>query len=251
MQDKIIAFPKKRGASEQVSQYQLPVPLTPLIGREREVLDSCTLLRRPEVRLLTLTGTGGVGKTRLGLEVAREMVEEFADGVCFVSLAPVSDPERVIPAIAQTLGLRETTDRPLAEQLHDYLRDREMLLLLDNFEQIVAAAPQLVDLLVHCPELHLLITSRAPLRIPGEYEFPVSPLVVPNLAQHPDNESIMQAAAVQLFVQRARAVQPTFQLTPANATTTAKIWRSNWQPLASDYCLHRTSSNAWSVRSTY
>src|SRR5258708_7871280 len=153
MQDKIIAFPKKKGVSEQGSEYLLAVSVAPLIGREREVLDSCTLLRRPEVRLLTLTGTGGVGKTRLGLEVTREMVEEFVDGVCFVSLAPVSDPERVIPAIAQALGLRETADHLLAEQLHNYLRDREMLLLLDNFEQIVAAAPQLVDLLVYCPEL--------------------------------------------------------------------------------------------------
>jgi Cdc6-like AAA superfamily ATPase len=128
VQDKIIAFPKKRGASEQASQYYLPVSLTPLIGRERELTDICAMLRRPEVRLLTLMGTGGVGKTRLGLEVAREMVDEYADGICFVSLAPVSDPEQVIPAIAQTLGLRETADRSLPEQLHDYLRDREMLM---------------------------------------------------------------------------------------------------------------------------
>jgi len=233
MQDKIIAFPKKQGVSEQASQYYLPVSLAPLIGREREVIDICTLLRRPEVRLLTLTGTGGVGKTRLGLEVAREMVEEFVDGICFVSLAPVSDPERMIPAIAQTLGLRETTDRPLAEQLHDYLRDREMLLLLDNFEQIVAAAPHLADLLAYCPELHLLTTSRAPLRISGEYEFPVSPLLVPNLTQRPDNESIAQAAAVQLFVQRAQSVQPTFRLTPTNAPIIAKICaRLDGLPLA-------------------
>jgi len=162
VQDKIIAFPKKRGATEQASQYYLPVSLTPLIGRELEVIDICALLRRPEVRLLTLTGTGGVGKTRLGLEVAREMVDEYTDGICFVSLAPVSDPEQVIPAITQALGLRETGDRPLREHLQDYLQNREMLLLLDNFEQIVAAAPHLADLLAYCPELHLLITSRAP-----------------------------------------------------------------------------------------
>src|SRR5258708_4223377 len=223
MQDKIIAFPKKKGVSEQGSEYLLAVSVAPLIGREREVIDICTLLRRPEVRLLSLTGTGGVGKTRLGLEVAREMVEEFADGICFVSLAPLSDPEQVIPAIAQTLGLRETTDRPLAGQLHDYLRDRELLLVLDNFEQIVAAAPHLADLLASCPELHVVLTSRAPLRIPGEYEFPVAPLSLPNLTQHPDHERIAQAAAVQLFVQRAQAVQPTFRLNPANAPTIAKI----------------------------
>src|SRR5258708_1199914 len=167
MQDKIIAFPKKQGVSEQASQYYLPVSLAPLIGREREVIHICTLLPPPQLRLLTLTGTGGVGKTRLGLEVAREMVEEFVDGICFVSLAPVSDPERMIPAIAQTLGLRETTDRPLAEQLHNYLRDREMLLLLDNFEQIVAAAQHLADLLAYCPGLHLLTTNGASLRISG------------------------------------------------------------------------------------
>src|SRR5260221_11376702 len=113
MQDKFIALPKKQGVSEQASQYYLPVSLAPLIGREREVIDICTLLRRPEVRLLTLTGTGGVGKTRLGLEVAREMVEEFVDGICFVSLAPVSDPERLLPDIAHTPGLRVQTECPL------------------------------------------------------------------------------------------------------------------------------------------
>jgi predicted ATPase len=233
VQDKIIAFPKKRGVAEQTFQYRLPAPVTPLIGREREVTTICTLLRRPEVCLLTLTGTGGVGKTRLGLEVAHEMVEEFADGVCFVFLTPVSDPEQVLPAIAQTLGLRETTGQGLVEQLHAYLRDRELLLVLDNFEQVVTAAPHLADLLASCPKLHLLLTSRATLRIPGEYEFPVVPLSLPDLSQHRDSERIAQAAAVQLFVQRAQAVQPTFRLTSANTLTIANICaRLDGLPLA-------------------
>ncbi len=241
MQDKIIAFPKKSASSQQAPQYRLPVSLTPLIGRERDVTEICTLLRRPEVRLLTLTGTGGVGKTRLGLEVAHTMVDEYADGVCFVSLAPVSYPEQVLPTIGQALGLRETADHPLRQQLQEYLEDREMLLVLDNFEQIVAAAPQLAELLVSCPGLHVLLTSRATLRIPGEYEFPVAPLSLPNLSWHPANERIAQAAAVQLFVQRAQAVQPAFRLTPANASTIANICtRLDGLPLALELAAARS-----------
>ena len=225
-QDRIISFPTKQNTSERASQYGLPVHFTPLLGRERDVQTICTLLRRPEVRLLTLTGTGGVGKTRLVLEVARAMMDDFVDGVRFVSLAPVNDSALVLPTIARTVGIRETGEHPLREQLQHYLQERELLLVLDNFEQIVAAAPQLVDLLAHCPDLYLLITSRARLGISGEHEFPLAPLSIPDLSQPLNNErmaQLTQLAAMQLFAQRAQAVRPTFQLTLHNAVSIATI----------------------------
>lgn len=203
--------------------YTLTAPLTPLIGRKREVMAVCHLLQRPEVRFVTLTGPGGVGKTRVGWAVAGQLLEHFAQGVCFVSLAPVSDPNLVIAAIAQTLGLWEVGDRPLLEQMQAYLRDQHLLLLLDNFEQVVTAAPSLADLVVSCPRLHVLVTSRAALRIQGEYEFRVLPLAVPDLKQLPPNEELAQIPTVSLFLQRAQAIQSDFQLTPDNARTIAAI----------------------------
>jgi ATP-dependent Clp protease ATP-binding subunit ClpA len=131
----------------------LPVQHTLLVGRDYEVGAVCALLRRPEVRLLTLTGTGGVGKTRLGLQVATELIEDFADGVCFVPLAPISDTELVVPTIAQAVGLREAEDQLLTNLLYDYLRHKHLLLLLDNFEQVVDAALCVMNLLNACPKL--------------------------------------------------------------------------------------------------
>jgi predicted ATPase len=200
-----------------------PVPLTALIGREQEVRAICDLLSRPEVRLLTITGTGGVGKTRLALEVAGVLRADFADGTCFVPLAPVSDPARVPAAIAQALGLWEAGDLPVEEQVQAALRERHLLLLLDNFEQVVQGAPLLVSLLASCPRLSILVTSRAALHLSGEYEFAVPPLAVPDLTQLLSPETLTQGAAVRLFVLRAQAIQPAFGVTPANARTVAEI----------------------------
>ncbi len=201
----------------------LPVPLTTLIGREQERARVCDMLRRPEVRLLTLTGTGGIGKTRLGLQVATDLLADFADGVYFVSLAPVSDPDLVVPTIAQTLGLKDSGGQHPLELLKASLSEKRLLLLLDNFEQVLAAAPQLAELLVACPHLKLLVTSRAVLHIRGEQEFPVPPLALPDLTQLPERETLAQVAAVALFLQRAWATKPDLQLTSTNARAIAQI----------------------------
>jgi predicted ATPase/DNA-binding CsgD family transcriptional regulator len=193
------------------------------------------------VRLLTLVGTGGVGKTRLGLAVAQALLDDFADGVSFVSLATVSDPARVLAAIAKALGLWEVGDLPLEEQVRAALSDRHLLLLLDNFEHLLEAAPQLLVLLASCPRLSMLVTSRAALHLSGEQEFPVPPLSLPDLAQLPEPQALAQLAAVRLFVLRAQAVQPAFELTEANAHTIADICvRLDGLPLAIELAAARS-----------
>ncbi len=224
MQDRIIDLHTRQATEpSQVSKHNLPAQLTPLIGREQEVATVCSLLRRLEVRLLNLTGIGGVGKTRLGLQVATDLQDDFAEGVFFVSLAPISDPDHIIPTIAKTLGLWEAAGQLPLEQLKAYLRDRQLLLLLDNFEQVAAAASLLIEMLKACPNLKMLVTSRAVLHVSGEHEFPVPPLAVPNLKQLPEREALTRYAAVALFLQRARAIKLDFQLTNTNARTIAEI----------------------------
>jgi predicted ATPase len=219
--------------AELASKSNVPAPLTLLIGREQEVAEACALLLRPGVRLVTLTGTGGVGKTRLGLHIATALLGAFADGVCFVSLAPMSDPALVVPTIAAALGIREIGGSILLDLLKAYLRDKCLLLLLDNFEQVVDAAVQVADLLAVCPQLKVLVTSRAALHIRGEQEFVVPPLAVPDPKHLPDLLTLSTYEAVELFLQRIQAVKPEFHLTDANATAVAEMCiRLDGLPLA-------------------
>src|SRR5437899_1351726 len=222
-------------------RHNLPAQLTPLIGREQEVTAVDTLLRHPEVRLLTLMGPGGVGKTRLGLEIAAELLDDYPDGVCFVPLATISDPELVVPTIAQVLGIKEAGEQPVANLLQASLQDKRLLLLLDNFEQVTAAAPRLADLLADCPQLKILVTSRAVLHIRGEHEFPVPPLALPDLTHLPGSQALSQYAAVALFLQCVQAASPDFQVTPTNTRTIAEICvRLDGLPLAIELAAARS-----------
>jgi predicted ATPase len=236
----------------------LPRPPTSLVGREREVAELCALLRRDDARLVTLTGPGGVGKTRLGLQVAAELVEGFPDGVWFVSLSRLSDPALVIPTIAQTLGLQEAGSQPVHGVLQEWARSQRLLLLLDNCEQVAEAAPAVADLLAYCPGLKVLATSRVMLRLQGEREYPIAPLALPPVPPGPlasgmagaggagaterplSPEQLAASPAVALFVARAQAHRPDFQLTTANAAAVVEICaRLDGLPLALDLAAAR------------
>jgi DNA-binding SARP family transcriptional activator len=215
--------PPSRARLKSRRPSNLPVPPTPLLGREEELARAQERLRRPEVRLLTLTGPGGTGKTRLALQLATDLLDDFENGVSLVELASLRDPDLIVSAIAQALGVREKEDQPLLHRLKTHLQEKQLLLLLDNFEHLLAAAPVVAELLAAAPGLKVLVTSRAVLRLRGEHEFPVPPLAVPDLKRLPAFEALSQYAAVALFIQRAVAVRPGFRVTNANAPSVAEI----------------------------
>jgi predicted ATPase/class 3 adenylate cyclase len=211
----------------------LPGQRSPLVGRRSELADVQRLLLRDDVGLLTLTGPGGIGKTRLGLQVAAEVADEFQDGVFFVSLAHITDPTLVAPAIGQTLGMQQVASGEMADSLADYLSDKQLLLLLDNFEQVIAAAPAVATLLSAAPRLKVLVTSREVLHVHDEQEFAVPPLGVPDLEHLSSVEALSQYEGVALFIQRARLVKPDFEVTNENAPAVAEIcYRLDGLPLA-------------------
>jgi len=217
-----------------MTSTHLPVQLTSFIGRERELAAVQRLLST--ARLLTITGAGGCGKTRLAVQAASRLGETFAEGVHFVSLGAIRDSTLIIPTIAQALGLAESPDQLLFVSLKAFLRDRQLLLLLDNFEQVIAAAPLLTEVLSACGEVKLLVTSREALRVRGEYEFPLAPLALTDPAfmlDRPAGETVLHSPAIALFVERAQATQPDFRVTADNVAAVAEVCaRLDGLPLA-------------------
>lgn len=218
--------------TEDVRPTNLPRERTAFVGREGDIASISALLRRGDVQLVTLTGPGGTGKTRLSLRVAAEARDDFRDGVFFVPLAPVADPSLVGSAIAASLGIVDVAGQTPEETLQSHVRHKEMLLVLDNFEHLLDAAPIVSDLLA-CPGLKILVTSRSVLRLSGEHEWGVSPLTSPDPRHLPDLEELSHYDAVALFIQRARAVKPDFTVTNDNAPALAEIChRLDGLPLA-------------------
>lgn len=226
---------------EAVAERRAPAPLASFIGRERELASLRKLLQQPDVRLLTLTGPGGVGKTRLALAVVDKLEKQFADGVVVVSLAPVNDPDLVGAAIAQALGLREPSDRLPDEALRDFLQRRELLLILDNFEHLLPAVAFVADLLLDCQRLKILVTSRTVLGIYGERDLPVLPFDLPDLANLPTTEELGHLDVICLFSERAQAASSSFTLTADNAAAVAAIChRLDGLPLAVELAAARS-----------
>lgn len=223
------------------SPNNLPQQLTSFVGREHEIAEVKRLLAG--ARLLTLTGTGGCGKTRLALQVATGSLEEYRDGVWFVDLAPLSDPALVPQAVAFALGVSEKHARPLTDILSEYLVSRNLLLVLDNCEQVLDACVALADSLLRaCPDLHILATSRHVLGVAGETTWRVPPLSLPDGVHLPDVEGLLQYEAIQLFVERARLKRPGFEVTPQNATYIVQLCRRlDGIPLAIELAAARMS----------
>ncbi|MGH2558029.1 MAG: ATP-binding protein, partial [Thermomicrobiales bacterium] len=234
-------MPPAEATADARARHHLPLPMTPIVGREREIDVALGLLREDGARLLTLTGPGGVGKTRLALCIAELWGARFAAGAHFVDLALVRDPALVAGTIAAALGVREAPDRSLTDRLVDIVNNHDPLLVIDNFEQVVAAASLVGDLLERCPDLTVLVTSRERLRLRGEFELPVPPLALPVAVQLGSLETLASVPAVSLFLERARAVNPAFALTLFNAAAIGAICaRLDGLPLAIELAAART-----------
>ncbi len=220
----------------------LPVQLTPMVGRQEELTELSRMLRRDGLRLVTLTGPGGTGKTRLSLQAAAEALDDFSDGVYFVPLAAITEPPLVATAILQALGIAEQAGRAAPELLRELLKERDLLLVLDNFEQVLDAARLVGDLLTGCPKLRIVATSRVALTVPGEQVFPVAPLGLPPAkSRHPDPGQLERYAAVELYVRRAEAVRPGFALSRENAPAVVEICqRLDGLPLAIELAAARS-----------
>jgi predicted ATPase/class 3 adenylate cyclase len=224
-------FPPLKSLDRQ--PHNLPSQPTEIVGREDELEQLRTLLTTPGTRLVTLTGPGGTGKTRLSVQAAADVLEAFPDGVWWTPLAALTEPALVLEAVAASLGVREQAGQPLLATLSDHLRSRQTLLVLDNLEQVLSVAPLLAELLAAAPGVVLLATSREPLRLRGEREFPVAPLSLPRAGVRVSQESALASPAVQLFLSRAQAVKPDFQVTEENAAAIVAICqRLDGLPLA-------------------
>ncbi len=230
-------------AREEPAPVPSPLPAPPgrLIGRDQELAELCRLLLADDVRLVSITGTGGTGKTHLAIEAASRLEPHFPDGIHFVTLGTLRDPEELFPSIARQTGIFDSGMQPLQETMVRHFARHKSLLLLDNFEHILPAAPALAGLTLHCPDLKVLVTSRAPLHVRGEQLFPLSSLPVPAPAPVSDTQSLLGVPSVQLFIQRAREVHPALSLDPENIHAIGEICRRlDGLPLAIELAAHRT-----------